>query len=218
MKCDKCAQGNYSLCKGYSFIGSRVQGAFGEFLRVPAKNLVAIGNLSYDQAAFIEPITVCLHPILRLDNLLGKDVVVTGAGTIGLLAIQIFKAMGCREIVASDISAGKLEMAKGMGATIVCNPIEETLEDVCERELEDGAHVVFESSGAGPAKISAMAVARGRGSVLLVGTSHAPLTFTGPQFEAITRKELNVDELFRAVPRGRMDHRRLDDGSRPRQG
>lgn len=192
MKCDKCAQGNYSLCKGYSFIGSRVQGAFGEFLRVPAKNLVAIGNLSYDQAAFIEPITVCLHPILRLDNLLGKDVVVTGAGTIGLLAIQIFKAMGCREIVASDISAGKLEMAKAMHATIVCNPIEESLEDVCERELEDGAHVVFESSGAGPAKISAMAVARGRGSVLLVGTSHAPLTFTGPQFEAITRKELNV--------------------------
>jgi threonine dehydrogenase-like Zn-dependent dehydrogenase len=192
MQCAKCAQGNYSLCKGYSFIGSRVQGAFGEFLRVPARNLVAIGNLSYDQAAFIEPITVCLHPILRLDNLLGKDVVVTGAGTIGLLAIQIFKAMGCREIVASDISAGKLEMAKAMRATVVCNPIEESLEDVCERELEDGAHVVFESSGAGPAKISAMAVARGRGSVLLVGTSHAPLTFTGPQFEAITRKELNV--------------------------
>jgi threonine dehydrogenase-like Zn-dependent dehydrogenase len=159
---------------------------------VCAKNLVAIGNLSYDQAAFIEPITVCLHPILRLNNLLGKDVVVTGAGTIGLLAIQIFKAMGCREIIASDISAGKLEMAKVMGATIVCNPIEESLEDVCERELENGAHVVFESSGAGPAKISAMAVARGRGSVLLVGTSHAPLTFTGPQFEAITRKELNV--------------------------
>lgn len=192
MECDQCAQGNYSLCKGYSFIGSRVQGAFGEFLRVPARNLVAIGNLSYDQAAFIEPITVCLHPILRLHNLLGKDVVVTGVGTIGLLAIQIFKAMGCRDIVASDISEGKLEMARAMGATIVCNPIKESLEDACERELEDGAHVVFESSGAGPAKISALQVARGRGSVLLVGTSHAPITFTAPQFEAITRKELNV--------------------------
>lgn len=192
MKCDKCAQGNYSLCKGYSFIGSRVQGAFGEFLRVPAGNLVEIGELTYDQAAFIEPITVCLHPILRLENLLGKDVVVTGAGTIGLLAIQIFKAMGCRQIVASDISAGKLEMARAMGATVVCNPIDEPLEAVCERELEDGAHVVFESSGAGPAKISAMQIARGRGTVLLVGTAHAPLTFTGPQFEAISRKELNV--------------------------
>jgi L-iditol 2-dehydrogenase len=192
MNCAACAQGNYSLCKGYSFIGSRVQGAFGEFLRVPARNLVPIGTLTYDQAAFIEPITVCLHPILRLENLLGKDVVVTGAGTIGLLAIQIFKAMGCRQILVSDISAGKLEMAMRLGATCACNPLNESLEAVCERELEDGAHVVFESSGAGPAKISAMQVARGRGSVLLVGTSHAPLTFTGPQFEAITRKELNV--------------------------
>ncbi|QBG47306.1 galactitol-1-phosphate 5-dehydrogenase [Verrucomicrobia bacterium S94] len=192
MKCDKCAQGNYSLCKSYSFIGSRVQGAFGEFLRVPARNLVAIGDLSYDQAAFIEPITVCLHPILRLENLLGKDVVVTGAGTIGLLAIQIFKAMGCREIVASDISDGKLEMARAMGATIVCNPMKEPLEEVCERELEDGAHVVFESSGAAPAKISAINVAKGRGKILLVGTSHAPITFTGPEFERISRQELEV--------------------------
>jgi threonine dehydrogenase-like Zn-dependent dehydrogenase len=192
MKCDKCAQGTYSLCKSYSFIGSRVQGAFGEFLRVPARNLVPIGNLSYDQAAFIEPITVCLHPILRLENLLGKDVVVTGAGTIGLLAIQIFKAMGCRNIVASDVAPGKLEMAKAMGADIVCNPMEEPLEEVCGRELEDGAHVVFESSGAAPAKISAVQVARGRGTILLVGTAHAPITFSGPQFEAISRKELNV--------------------------
>ncbi|HNX52249.1 MAG TPA: galactitol-1-phosphate 5-dehydrogenase [Pontiellaceae bacterium] len=191
-QCAHCAQGNFSLCKGYSFIGSRVQGAFGEFLRVPARNLVAIGDLTYDQAAFIEPITVCLHPILRLGNLLGKDVVVTGAGTIGLLAIQIFKAMGCRNIVASDISEGKLEMAKSMGANILCNPIKESLENVCARELKDGAHVVFESSGAGPAKISAMAIARGGGTVLLVGTAHAPITFTGPQFEQISRKELHV--------------------------
>jgi L-iditol 2-dehydrogenase len=92
----------------------------------------------------------------------------------------------------SDVADGKLEMAKAMGATVVCNPIKTPLEEVCARELEDGAHVVFESSGAGPAKISAMAVTRGRGTVLLVGTSHAPLTFTGPQFEQITRKELNV--------------------------
>ncbi len=191
-KCDYCAKGTYSLCKGYSFIGSRVQGAFGEFVRVPARNLVAIGDLSYDQAAFIEPITVCLHPIMRLENLLGKDVVVTGAGTIGLLAIQIFKAMGCRNIVASDVAEGKLDMAKHMGANIVCNPIKESLENVCAREIPGGADVVFESSGANPAKISSLNVAKGRGKVLLVGTAHAPITFSGPEFEQISRKELDV--------------------------
>lgn len=192
MKCDHCAQGNYSLCKGYSFIGSRVQGGFGEFVRVPAKNLVAMDGLTFDQAAFIEPITVCLHPIMRLPNLLGKNVVVTGAGTIGLLAVQIFKAMGCKEIVVSDVMGAKLELAKEMGATIVCNPIKESLEKVCARELPAGADVVFESSGANLAKISALNVAAGRGKVLLVGTAHGPITMTGPEFEQISRKELEV--------------------------
>lgn len=191
-KCKACAQGNYSLCKNYSFIGSRVQGGFGEFVRVPARNLVAMEGLTYDQAAFIEPITVCLHPIMRLENLLGKSVVVTGAGTIGLLAVQIFKAMGCKEIVVSDVMGAKLDLAKEMGATIVCNPIEESLEDVCARELPEGADVIFESSGANPAKISALNVAKGGGKVLLVGTAHAPITMTGPEFEQITRKELQV--------------------------
>lgn len=192
MKCKACQQGNFSLCKGYSFIGSRVQGAFGEFLRVPAQNLVEIGDLSYAHAAFLEPITVCLHPILRLENLLGKDVVVTGAGTIGLLAVQIFKAMGCKNIVVSDVVDAKLDMAMELGATAVCNPIKKSLEDVCAEVIPEGADVVFESSGSTPAKISAIAVAKGRGSVLLVGTSHADVNFTAPQFELVSRKELNL--------------------------
>lgn len=192
MSSSESLQGNYSLDKNYSFIGSRVQGAFGEYLRVPSKNLVSIGSLPFDKAAFIEPITVCLHPILRLDNLLGKDVVVTGAGTIGLLAIQIFKAMGCKKIIASDISSEKLELALKIGATNICNPLNESLEEYCLSELEDGADIVFESSGAPSAKISAIQVAKGRGTVLLVGTSHSPVNFTATQFETVTRNELNL--------------------------
>ena len=60
-------QGNYSLDKNYSFIGSRCKEPLST--KIPSKNLVDIGELTYDQAAFIEPITVCLHPIMRLDNL-----------------------------------------------------------------------------------------------------------------------------------------------------
>ena len=190
--CKNCAQGNYSLCKSYSFIGSRVQGGMGEFVRVPARNLVAMEGLTYNQAAFIEPITVCLHPILRLPTLLGKTVAVTGAGTIGLLAVQIFKAMGCKEIIVSDVMGEKLELAKQMGATIVCNPMEESLESMCARLVPEGVDVIFESSGANPAKISAMNIAKGRGKILLVGTAHAPITMTGPEFEQISRKELEI--------------------------
>ena len=190
-KCEYCARGEFSLCEGYTFVGSRIDGSFAEYVKVPAINLVPLGEgFPMEKGAFIEPVTVCLHPIMRLGNLLGKTVVVTGLGAIGLLAVQIFRAMGAKIIVASDIVPEKLEMAKTMGATHAVNVMKESLEDLLEGM--GGAHVVFESSGSNPAKLSAIRIAKGRGTVLLVGTSPRDLAFEAAQFERITRKELNI--------------------------
>ena len=189
--CEYCARGEFSLCGGYTFIGSRIDGSFAEYVKVPAVNLVPLGSgFPLEKAAFVEPVTVCLHPIMRLDNLLGKTVVVTGLGAIGLLAVQIFRAMGARIIVASDIVPEKLEMARSMGATHAVNVMTDSLEDLLDSL--GGAHVVFESSGTNPAKLSAVRIAKGRGTVLLVGTSPRDITFEAAQFERITRKELNI--------------------------
>lgn len=189
--CEYCARGEFSLCQGYTFVGSRIDGSFAEYVKVPASNVVPLGDdFPMEKGAFIEPVTVCLHPILRLGNLLGKTVVVTGLGAIGLLAVQIFKAMGARYIIASDIVPEKLDMALNMGATHAVNVMSESLEDVCDSL--GGAHVVFESSGSNPAKLSAIRIAKGRGTVLLVGTSPRDITFEASQFERITRKELNI--------------------------
>ena len=190
-ECDACARGDFSLCEGYTFVGSRIDGSFAEYVKVPVENIVPLGaDFPLEKGAFIEPVTVCLHPILRLDNLLGQTVVVTGLGAIGLLAVQIFKAMGARHIIASDIVPEKLKMATRMGATRTVNVTEECLEEI----LDDlgGADVVFESSGSNPAKLSAVRVAKGRGTVLLVGTSPRDITFEAALFERITRKELNI--------------------------
>ena len=190
-ECDACARGDFSLCEGYTFVGSRIDGSFAEYVKVPVENIVPLGaDFPLEKGAFIEPVTVCLHPILRLDNLLGQTVVVTGLGAIGLLAVQIFKAMGARHIIASDIVPEKLKMATRMGATRTVNVTEECLEEI----LDDlgGADVVFESSGSNPAKLSAVRVAKGRGTVLLVGTSPRDITFEAVLFERITRKELNI--------------------------
>jgi L-iditol 2-dehydrogenase len=190
-KCDACARGEFSLCAGYTFVGSRVDGSFAEYVKVPAVNIVLLGaDFPLEKGAFIEPVTVCLHPILRLDNLLGKTVVITGLGAIGLLAVQIFKAMGARNIIASDIVPEKLQMALDMGASSAVNVAEQSLEDTLE--ALGGADVVFESSGSNPAKLSAVRVAKGRGTVLLVGTSPRDITFEAALFERITRKELNI--------------------------
>lgn len=190
-KCDSCARGEFSLCTGYTFVGSRIDGSFAEYVKVPAVNIVPLGaDFPLEKGAFIEPVTVCLHPILRLNNLLGQTVVVTGLGAIGLLAVQIFRAMGARNIIASDIVPEKLQMALDMGATLAVNVAEESLEDALD--ALGGADVVFESSGSNPAKLSAVRVAKGRGTVLLVGTSPRDITFEAALFERITRKELNI--------------------------
>lgn len=189
--CEQCQTGNFSLCKGYTFIGSRINGSFAEYVIVPAVNIVPLGtDFPLERGAFIEPVTVCLHPILRLGNLLGKTVVVTGLGAIGLIALQIFKAMGAKNIVASDIVSEKLALAKKLGATHSVNVMSESLEDIVG--AMGGADVVFESSGSNPAKKSAIKVARGGGQVLLVGTSPADITFDAALFELITRKELHI--------------------------
>ena len=190
-ECASCARGEFSLCKAYTFIGSRIDGSFAGYVKVPAANIVLLGDqFPLEKGAFIEPVTVCLHPILRLDNLLGQTVVVTGLGAIGLLAVQIFKTMGVRHIIASDIVPEKLEMALKMGATRAVNVADESLEDILDGL--GGADVVFESSGSNPAKLSAIRIAKGRGTVLLVGTSPRDITFEASLFESITRKELNI--------------------------
>lgn len=190
-ECEYCARGEFSLCQSYTFIGSRIDGSFADYVKVPAINLVPLGDdFPLEKGAFVEPVTVCLHPILRLGNLLGKTVVVTGLGTIGLLAVQIFRAMGARHIIASDVVPAKLELAARMGATQTVNVAKEALDEATDPL--GGAHVVLESSGANPAKKSAVQVVRGRGTVLLVGTSPNDITFEAALFERITRKEINV--------------------------
>ena len=189
--CEFCVQGQFSQCPNYSFIGSRRNGAFAEYTAVPAINLVPIpDSLSMARAALLEPLTVVLHPLMMLDNQFGKldTVVVTGLGAIGLLAVQVLKYLGARNIVVSDIIPEKLKLAEQLGATHAVNVKTHNLEDITD--TLGGANLVFESSGSNPAKQSAVRAARSKGIVLLVGTSPRDITFGASLFERITRKEL----------------------------
>jgi len=135
--CDQCKQGLFSLCSNYSFIGSRVQGAMAEYVAVPESNIIKIpDSLSFEDAAFLEPVTVCLHPIITLGNLLGKDVLITGAGAIGLIALQIFKAMGARNVIITDVVPFKLDVAIKLGADQAINVAKDNLAEVLNDRAE----------------------------------------------------------------------------------
>ncbi|MDA3811279.1 MAG: galactitol-1-phosphate 5-dehydrogenase [Spirochaetaceae bacterium] len=191
-KCNACKEGNFSLCKGYTFIGSRKDGAFAEYVVFPSENLVPLSDdFPLIKGALIEPVTVCLHPILRLGNLLGKTVAVIGLGGIGLLAVQIFKSMGVKNIIVTDVIEEKIALAIKLGATHGVNVLKDDLKAVAE--ALGGAEIVFEASGTLSGKKSAIEIARGRGRILLVGTNPSQeVVMDGLLFELISRKELEI--------------------------
>ena len=130
MECEDCQKGNYSLCKHYSFIGSREFGSFAEYVVVPEKNAVKFeDSVSFEQGAFFEPATVALHGLERVDFKGGKTVAILGGGTIGMFVMQWAKIFGAKEVVVFDISEERLELGKRLGATAGINTLEEDFMD-----------------------------------------------------------------------------------------
>jgi len=186
MKCTDCANGNYSLCKFYSFIGSRVAGSFAEYVKLPAANAVKFSSdVTFELAAFFEPSTVALHGI-RCANLAGgKDTAVVGGGTIGLFTMQWAKIMGAKSVTVFDISNKRLELASKLGADFVVNTRESGLPD-------QKYDYVFETAGHPATMIDSFEIASNKSSVCFIGTPHVPVTFTQKQWENMNRKEFKL--------------------------
>lgn len=194
MACDDCKQGNFSLCKHYSFIGSRQNGAFADYVVIPAENAVKYDPaIPFHKAAMFEPFTVGLHGLLLSDYKAGECVAILGGGTIGLLTMQWAKIFGAKRIVVFDIQQDRLDLALKLGADAVINS---RTEDVAARveELTDGRGFgrVFETAGNPVTTRQAFEVAANRATVCYIGTPHTDTTFTPKQWEWLNRKELRV--------------------------
>ena len=111
MKCDDCQKGNFSLCKHYSFIGSRQQGSNADYVVIPEQNAVVYDPcIPYEQAAMFEPSTVALHGVYQNQYQGGGYVAILGGGTIGMFTMQWTKIFGSRKVVvkmAFDVAANK---------------------------------------------------------------------------------------------------------------
>ena len=188
------ALGNYSLGKGYSFIGSRQQGGYAEYVVMPRQNAFLLDD-STDllDGAFMEPITVGLHAANIMNFRSGRSVALVGAGGIGLLLLQCLKALGAGKIAAFDVAPERLEVAKALGADAVFNSREESVVEQAESFAgERGFEMVFETAGAPPAAILVLRLAAPKGHVMYVSTPTMPTTIQPNEFELINRKELTV--------------------------
>jgi L-iditol 2-dehydrogenase len=186
--------GNYALCKHYSFIGSREQGAFAEYICVPEKNAIRFSDkISFEEAAFFEPSTVALHGIFNSGFTGGSPVAILGGGTIGLFTALWAKLFGAGKICVFDIDNDRLAVAKKFGADVTIN----TMDEHCREAYLDITHgkgfdQVFETAGAGPTQILAYEVAANKARVTFIGTPHSPVTFSQKQWENLNRKEFHL--------------------------
>lgn len=190
-KCENCKKGHPAMCISYSFIGSREQGAMAEYIAVPSKNLIKLAdNVTYEQGACIEPITVALHGVERINIISGKKAIVYGCGTIGILLMQCLKAKGLEKVYVIDIDDFKLSVAKELGAYEVINPLKT---DVTEYFNQHGkVDYVFETAGVNFIQSEVLNLVDRLGSVVYVGTAHKDVTIDHKTFENILRGELNV--------------------------
>ena len=194
MKCEDCQKGNYSLCKHYSFIGSREFGSFAEYVSVPERCVVKFDDsVSFEMGAFFEPATVALHGLRRLDYKGGKTVAILGGGTIGMLTMQWAKIYGARQVVVFDIVQERLELAKRLGAdAVVDSGRADYMEQVKELTEGRGFDYIYETAGNTVTMKMAFRLAANKAQVCFIGTPTRELSFSVEEWENINRREFTL--------------------------
>jgi L-idonate 5-dehydrogenase len=196
--CRYCQAGQQNHCLDMRFYGSampfpHIQGAFREVLVANAAQCVPAQGLTAGEAAMAEPLAVCLHAVGRAGPLLGKRVLVTGCGPIGLLCILVARRAGAAEIVATDLTDFTLGMAAANGADRTINGRTEP-EGLASYETHKGSFdVLFECTGVAAALAGAVPALRPGAIVVQVGFGG---DMTLPM-QAMTAKELELRGSFR---------------------
>lgn len=146
--CRNCLAGRRHLCKDTKGIGVNRPGAFAEYLALPMTNVwVHDPAIDRDVAAIFDPFGNAVHTALSFD-VLGEDVLITGAGPIGVMAAAVVKHAGARHVVVSDANPYRLELARKMGATLTVDVRTETLADAQKQlKMKEGFDVGLEMSG-----------------------------------------------------------------------
>ncbi|MDB6134525.1 MAG: Alcohol dehydrogenase zinc-binding domain protein [Verrucomicrobiales bacterium] len=195
-QCAWCADGQVNLCDNRRVLGVscgdyRQNGAFAEYVAVPARVLYAIPeNMSFEQAAFAEPAAVALHAVNRAQAGPGQSALVVGAGIIGLLIIQALKAAGCSKVYATDLSEARLDLARDLGADEVFPAkVGGLKEAMLERTDGQGVDIAMEVVGISPTLTAAIECVRKGGNVGLVGNLAQKTDFP---LQLVVTRELSI--------------------------
>ena len=168
--CRNCKAGKRHLCANTKGVGIERPGAFAEFLSLPASNVFVIpDDISDDEAAILDPLGNAVHTALSFDSV-GEDVLITGAGPIGIMAAAICRHIGARHIVLTDVNPDRLALAKKLGVKNTINVNNESLKDVMSHlKMTEGFDVGLEMSGSPEALNSTLEHIKHGGKIALLG-------------------------------------------------
>lgn len=176
-RCRNCHNGNIQWCKDTSGVGVDRDGAFAEYICIPAQNVIPINeNLPEDVVSFFDAFGNAAHTALMW-SLVGEDVLIVGAGPIGIIAAGICKYAGARRVVITDINEYRLDLARNMRVDAAVNVSQERLPDVMKRlHIVEGFDVGLEMSGSGAALEQMLSVMRNGGKISLLGLGNKPMS------------------------------------------
>ncbi len=168
--CRNCLAGRRHFCPNTVSVGVQRNGAFAEYLSIPYTNVWKCApDISDDVISCFDPLGNAVHTALAY-NLVGEDVLITGAGSIGCMAAAICRHVGARNVVICDLNDYRLGLAKTLGATRTVNSANEKLEDVmAELHMKEGFDVGLEMSGAAPAFNNMIDHMANNGKIALLG-------------------------------------------------
>jgi threonine 3-dehydrogenase len=197
--CRNCRAGRRHLCMNSVGVGVNRPGAFAEFLSVPAFNVFKLpASISDDMASILDPLGNATHTALSFD-LVGEDVLITGAGPIGIMATAIARYAGARHVVVTDINDYRLGLATEMGATRALNVTRESIDDTMkELGMEEGFDVGMEMSGNPKAFQDMLRTMHHGGKIALLGIPPEEMSIDWNQviFKGLIIKGVYGREMF----------------------
>src|SRR5699024_2614442 len=175
--CYACKRGWYSVCDNKKIIGSNLKG----FLHVTMAEYASINqtqrfvlpdHVEYQEGAVVEPVSNALHIFNRVKTDIGNQIVVLGAGTLGLCILQVAKLSGARNVIVTDVSEERLKLAEKLGANITVNSsISEPVEEIKKVTKNRGADIVVEAVGISQTYKQAIDISRKKGNVMFFGAA-----------------------------------------------
>ncbi len=197
--CRNCRAGRRHLCRNAAGIGVSRPGSFAEYIAVPAFNVFPLpDSISDEMASILDPLGNATHTALSFD-LVGEDVLITGAGPIGLMAIAVARYAGARHIVVTDINEYRLALARKMGASVALNVKSASIDDTMRQlGMEEGFDVGLEMSGNPSAFRDLLRTMHHGGKVALLGIppGDTAIDWTEVIFKGLILKGIYGREMF----------------------